>query len=93
MALEIAAKAAKKLEPAKRVFRQTEVHVVESKLDRADGSGVLLSAITDFEKGTVQLSQDTRPITFKKASDLDDIIEFHTILRDQLAAGTTFVVK
>jgi len=68
-----------------RVLDQTAVHVVESKILRADGKGSLATAIIDLEKGSVQLTQDTRPITFKSAEDLDDLIEFYTNARTLLA--------
>lgn len=95
MALKVALRTPPAKVKQQRLLVQNEVHIVESSVTRLDGTGTLVSAIIDLTKGTVRIQQDTTPITFKKASDLDDIIEFYTNARDLLdnaPAGVTEVV-
>jgi hypothetical protein len=75
-----------------RLLKRSEVHVIETKVLRLDGSGTLASAIVDLIAGTVQIRQETTPITFKSPADFDDLIEFYTNARDLLAGAPTPVI-
>ena len=67
-----------------RTLTSTEVHVVELKVTRKDNSGNLVGAVIDLTLGKAVIRQETTPITFNKASDLDDLIEFYQHVKSYL---------
>lgn len=81
MAERRAPKAAAKATVKPRLITQNVEHVVETSLDRRDGSGKLIRAIIDLGRGTVRIEQPTVPITFKGktvSDDVQDVIDFYT---------------
>lgn len=79
--------------PKVRILDQSEAHVIELKLNRADNTGVLASAVVDLVGGKVVIRQETTPITFKSVEDFGDIIEFYEVARDYLADAPAPVVQ
>lgn len=81
------AKAARKVRAPRKIVQNVE-HVVELKLERRDESGSLYTAIVDLGRGTVRVTQDTRPITFKGTAEvsegINDLVDFFTGVKDYI---------
>lgn len=81
---------------APRQITQAVEHVAELKLNRRDNTGALYSAIVDLGRGTVKITQDTRPITFKGTAEvaegINDLIDFFTGVRDYIEAAPASVL-
>ena len=75
-----------------RKLISAEEHVLELKLVRKDGKGNLASAVVDLVRGTAQVRQETQPITYKSAKDVEDVIEFYSTIAQRLAEAPTPVL-
>lgn len=82
MAVKPGPKKAPKKVKAPRVIRQKVEHVAELSLERRDGTGNLFTVIVDLGRDTVQVRQQTTPITFKGVDEvregIADIVQFFT---------------
>lgn len=82
MAVRPGPKKAPRKVKAPRVISQKVEHVAELSLARRDGSGNLFEVIVDLGRNTVQVRQQTTPITFKGVDEvregINDLVQFFT---------------
>lgn len=89
-------KAAKKVRAPRKIVQNVE-HVAELKLQRRDDSGSLYTAVVDLGRGTVRVTQDTRPITFTGTKEVEeginDLIQFFTGVAEYIAEAPASILK
>lgn len=76
-----------------RKLVSSEEHVLELKLLRKDGTGNLAVAVVDLTRGSATVRQETQPITYKTAKDVEDVIEFYTTIKARLEAAPAPVLS
>jgi hypothetical protein len=88
-------KPARKVRAPRQIVQAVE-HVAELKLQRRDGTGALYSAVVDLGRGTVRITQDTKPITFKGTAEVEeginDLVDFFVGVRDYIANAPASVL-